>query len=231
MFLSYSRVSTEDQNKPGATSLDEQTRKNYAVAQLRGATPYDFSEFYDVASGATPLCERQGGQKLMFAMRKGDCVIANKMDRLFRSARDALVTAENLRNQGIDIILADLGIEPVTANGTAKLFFGLMANFAEFERERINERTNDGRKAKRSKHGHLGGSPPYGFSVVGQGREARLAPNPTEQDIVLTIKKLMHEHTPVSAQREAERLGLRDRAGTPFRITQLQRIAARELSL
>ena len=60
-----------------------------------------------------------------------------------------------------------------------------MAMFADFERDRINTRTQEGRRAKRQKGGLCGGPPPYGFSVTGRGKESMLVPNPAEQEPVL----------------------------------------------
>lgn len=230
MFLCYARVSTVDQADPNASSLPDQLNKGKAVATLRGAGPYDFTTYSDDGvSGSIPLYERPEGKRMLADAVKGDCIIASKMDRLFRSALDAFRTAEQLKERGVDLILADLSTEPITGKGTGKLFFGMLAVFAEFERERINDRTAEGRKAKASRQGHLGGPPPFGFEVVGVGREARLQPSAAEQDALSTIRKLWHEHTPASAAREAERLGLRCRAGTPFQIVQLKRIAEREV--
>lgn len=230
MFLIYIRVSTLEQAADNATSMAEQEKKGRAVATLRGAGQYDFAIYSDPGvSGAIPLAERPDGKRLLDDAKKGDVVVASKLDRLFRSTVDALSTAERLKKAGIDLILIDMGVEPVTSNGAAKFFFGILAMAAEFERDRIHERTQDGRRVKRSNNGHLGGPPPFGFEVVGQGREAKMQPSEIEQPVVATIKKLWHEHTPASAVREAERLGLRCRAGTPFQFSQLKRIAEREV--
>lgn len=228
MFLCYARVSTTDQADKNASSLPDQLTKGKAVATLRGAGTFDVATYSDDGvSGSIPLSERPQGAKMLADAQKGDCIFACKMDRLFRSTLDAFNVAEQLKKKGVDLILLDLSAEPVTGKGVGKLFFGLLAVLAEFERERIAERTQDGRRAKAARSGHLGGPPPFGFEVVGQGREAKMQPSEIEQPVVATIKKLWHEHTPASAVREAERLGLRCRAGTPFQFSQLKRIAER----
>ena len=225
MFLGYARVSTKGQTD--GTSLDEQERKIKAIASLRGAGPYDLQLFTDEVSGSTPLGEREEGKKLLSLVAKGDTVVAVKLDRMFRNTIDALTTVERFKQQGVDLILADISSEPVTGNGVGKLFFGILAQVAEFERERINERTQDGRKAKRARSGHLGGPAPYGYRTEGSGKEAKLVPYEPEQVLLESIRDIWKRHTPASAQREAERVGLRDRAGHPFRIVQLQRLACR----
>ncbi len=230
MFLTYARVSTTDQADANASSLPDQLAKGKAVATLRGAGPYDLATYVDEGvSGSVPLNERPNGAKMMADAQKGDTIISMKMDRLFRSALDAFRIAEELKKRGVDLILADLSTEPVTGKGVGKLFFGLLAVLAEFERERIAERTTDGRRAKAARSGHLGGPPPFGFEVVGTGREAKVQPCPTEQPALEAIKKYWHQNTPASACRAVNDMGFRSRAGTPFQISQLKRIAEREV--
>ena len=232
MILSYARVSTAEQASDGATSISEQKRKNKAIALMRGVNSFEIAEFVDAGvSGAVPFAEREGGFLLLDAAKEGDVIVAAKLDRMFRSLIDSLQTIDLLRERGIGLILPEFGTEPIEQSATAKLFFSLLGTFAEFERGRTAERTSDGRKAKQATGGHLGGSPPFGYRVEGVGRQAKLVPAENEQPTLLQLKKLWKTHTPAAAAREAARLGLHDRAGSPFRIVQLKRIGERELSL
>lgn len=235
MYLSYCRVSTAEQAAEGTTSLDEQERKCRAVANLRGAGAYDFTCFRDVGvSGATPLSNRPGGSELINAANRGDTVLAVKMDRMFRSASDALKTAEHFKAAGVDLILVDLGVEPVTANGAAKMFFGMLALFAEFERERIAERMEDGRRGKRARHADLGpgtgtwvgGAPPLGYVKVGEGKLSTLAPNPDEQFVIARVLDLSRRHAPASVIKLLAHEGVTLR-GHPVGHMQLKRITQR----
>lgn len=227
MFLAYTRVSTTEQAADGTTSLDEQERKCRAVAQMRGATSFDFVCYRDVGvSGAMPLSHRPKGQELVNAINRGDTIVAVKMDRMFRSASDALKMAEHFKSSGIDLILVDLGVEPVTANGAAKMFFGMLALFAEFERERIAERMEDGRRGKKARGGHLGGEPPLGFSKVGEGKLSTLVSNPDEQKIIARVVDLSRRFAPSSVIRQLalENVSLR---GHPVGFMQIERILKR----
>src|ERR1700678_2698034 len=166
MIFSYARVSTLEQAADGAISIAEQHRKNRALASMRGGSSDDGIEFTDAGiSGSVALSERPSGREMLAGAKKGDVICACKMDRLFRSASDALVTAEALKDRGVDLILIDLGLDPVTGNGTAKLFFGVLTLMAEFERDRIRERTEEGRRGKRERSGYMGGVVPFGFKV------------------------------------------------------------------
>ena len=97
-------------------------------------------------------------------------IIPAKLDRLFRDALDALEKLKDLKTKGVSLILVDMGLTPVTDNGVAKMFFTMLAGFAELERDRIRTRTADGRKCKRDKGGHIGGTAPFGYEIVGMGK-------------------------------------------------------------
>ena len=79
-----------------------------------------------------------GGQ-LFAKLQRGDIVIAAKLDRLFRSALDALKVVESLKTRGVKLHLLDLGGD-IAGNGISKLFLTIAAAFAEAERDRIRER-------------------------------------------------------------------------------------------
>ncbi|WP_434626085.1 recombinase family protein [Azospirillum sp. B2RO_4] len=175
----YVRVSTGDQ--VNGTSLDEQERKVRGVAMVRGE---DLAEIFreEGVTGSRPLEDRTAGAQLLARLRPGDTVIVAKLDRAFRNAADALTKADAWRKGGISLVIADMGTDAVTENGTSKMFFGMLALVAEFERERILERTAEGRSAKRAKGGHIGGTAPFGYRVEGVGKDAQLIPIPEQQE-------------------------------------------------
>ena len=188
----YVRVSSAEQAGDDRTSLDTQRRKVAAVGELAGLRVARIFEEPGV-SGGTALAERPGGRELLVVLRPGDTVIVAKLDRAFRNAADALATAEAWKRRGVDLIVADMGTEPVTQNGVSRMFFGMLALVAEFERERIKERSAEGRAAKRRAGGHIGGDAPFGWRRVGAGRAARLERDPEQQAALATIRKLAAE--------------------------------------
>jgi DNA invertase Pin-like site-specific DNA recombinase len=183
----YARVSTFEQ--AGGTSLEEQQRKIEGIALMRGL---ELARMFQepAVSGSLPLEDRPAGGELYRTLRAGDTLVVAKLDRAFRNAADALAKADAWKRAGIKLIVADMGADPVTDNGVAKLFFGMLALVAEFERERILERTNEGRRAKARRGGHVGGTAPFGYRVEGRGREARLVEVPEEQAAIRTILTL-----------------------------------------
>ena len=185
----YRRVSSQGQTE--GTSLADQTVKVQALAQLVGLAAPIMIE--DVCSGSVPVQQRPGGKAMFDALKTGDTIIVSKLDRIFRDATDALTIADDLKQRGIDLYLIDMGTDPVTQNGVSRMFFGMLALMAEFERNRIRERLEEGRKGKRAKGGHIGGQRPFGFDVVGSGREATLVPHPGEQKVIERIKTMRND--------------------------------------
>lgn len=224
MILSYTRVSTAEQASDGASSLAEQQRKNRAIADLKGIDQFSFANYEDAGvSGSIPLAQRPAGIELLKAAQPKDIIVAAKLDRLFRSARDALNTVETLRLQKIDVIVVDISTDPLAARGTGKFFLTMLAACAEFERDRIHERITDGKTAKLARGGHLGGLAPYGLKVEGSGRTAHLVKNEDEQEI-LEIVRSLRQHGPSRICRALTAKGLLSRSGKPFQEVQVQRI-------
>lgn len=183
----YVRVSTDEQID--GTSLEEQARVIRGVALMKGIELARIFEEPGV-SGSIPLDERPAGGELVSLLKAGDVVIFAKLDRAFRSAADALTRADSWKRQGVKLVIADMGADPVTDNGASKMFFGMLALMAEFERDRLRERLADGRRGKRAKGGHIGGRAPFGYRVEGAGKQAALVPVEREQDALVTIRQL-----------------------------------------
>src|SRR5271155_5465919 len=93
----YCRVSTLRQANEGE-SLDVQRRQIEGYALMHGLK-VDEIVVEEGVSGSVPVSERPTGGPLFDKLRKGDAVIAPKLDRLFRSALDALMTVQTLRER------------------------------------------------------------------------------------------------------------------------------------
>jgi putative DNA-invertase from lambdoid prophage Rac len=228
MIFAYARVSSIEQAADGNASIPEQLRKGKALAQMRGVAGKDVVTFVDKGvSGSVPLAFRPQGKEMLEAAQAGDVICAAKMDRLFRSAIDALATAEDLKKRGVDLVLLDIGSDPVTGNGVGKMFFGIMACVAEFERSRINERTEEGRRGKRARRGFMGGGVPIGFKVQGKGREAQLEEDEREQAAIAKARELAEGgHAPGRIGRYLTKY-YPTRSGKRWQCVQVQRILAR----
>jgi putative DNA-invertase from lambdoid prophage Rac len=173
-IYAYCRVSTAEQANSGL-SLETQRQQVTGYAMMKG---WQLADCFIEAgiSGSTPLAERPQGKRLLAALEPGDVVITAKLDRMFRSAADALGTLEELKEDGIGLHMIDLGGD-VTGNGISKLVFTILSAVAENERDRIRERVRDAKRHRASQRLYNGGKRPFGYDVL----DGRLVPNANEQ--------------------------------------------------
>ena len=141
MIIGYARVSTEDQNLDG--QLD--------ALKAAGAEKI----FADKITGTAR--SRPELDRLIDQLRQGDVITVTKYDRLARSLRDLLDIVDTIQAQGAGFRSLAEDIDTTTPAG--RLVFHVFASIAQFERERISERTKEGLEAAR-KRGRVGGRPP-----------------------------------------------------------------------
>lgn len=146
MIIGYARVSTDDQ------SLDSQTD----ALSTAGAEKV----FADKISGSRRA--RPELDRMLEQLRDGDVVTVTKYDRLARSLKDLLEIVEAIRERGAGFRSLAEDIDTTTPAG--RLVFHVFASIAQFERERISERTREGLASAR-KRGRIGGRPPALTSV------------------------------------------------------------------
>lgn len=141
MIFGYARVSTDFQ------LLDAQTDALEAAGAER--------VFADKISGSTR--KRPQLNLLLDQLRPGDVIVVTKYDRLARSLRDLLDIVEAIKERGGGFRSVAEDIDTTTPAG--RLVFHVFASIAQFERERISERTREGLEAAK-KRGRVGGRPP-----------------------------------------------------------------------
>ena len=100
---------------------------------------------------------RPGLDQAFAAVREGDTLVVPKLDRLARSVPDARAIADQLRERGVKLALGRALYDPGDPMG--KLFFNILATFAEFEADLIRMRTREGMAIARAR-GKLRGKQP-----------------------------------------------------------------------
>jgi putative DNA-invertase from lambdoid prophage Rac len=195
----YCRVSTVRQAAEGE-SLEVQKRQIQGYAHMHGLV-LDGIVVEEGVSGSVPVAERAAAGPLFAKLAKGDVVIAPKLDRLFRSALDALKVVEDLKKRGVALHLLDLGGD-ISGNGLSKLFLTIAAAFAEAERDRIRERIGQVKADQRARGRYLGGKMPFGFR---RGESGELVPHEGEQEAVREMVALRSQGKPLRAIAEAVR--------------------------
>ncbi len=100
---------------------------------------------------------RPGLDQALAAVRDGDTLVVPKLDRLARSVPDARDIGDSLAERGIKLSLGGQVYDPTDPMG--KMFFNILATFAEFEVDVLRMRTREGMAVARAK-GRLRGKQP-----------------------------------------------------------------------
>jgi DNA invertase Pin-like site-specific DNA recombinase len=142
--IGYARCSTDKQDLAAQrTMLEELGVAPDRIYMDRGLT------------GTTRL--RPGLDQALAAVRRGDTLVVPKLDRLARSVPDARQIADALVERGVKLALGASVYDPADPMG--KMFFNILATFAEFEADLIRMRTREGMAIARAK-GKLRGKRP-----------------------------------------------------------------------
>lgn len=144
-IIGYCRVSTEEQN------LDMQERAIQNYAEQKGLELVLYVE--KVSSRKNERTELINAMK---AATKGDLFVVYKLDRLARSTKELYELTDQLKEKEVDFVSVHDSFD--TSTPTGKAMFGMLAVFAEFERDIIQQRTKAGLEAAR-KRGRIGGRP------------------------------------------------------------------------
>jgi putative DNA-invertase from lambdoid prophage Rac len=152
----YARVSTNDQQ-----TLPMQSRALREYAARRGWTIV--LQVREVNSGAAPPEARE---KLLEAARRReiDLVLVWRLDRWGRSVTDLLAALQELEHLGVGFVSLTEALDLATPAGRAMA--GLLAIFAEFEREILRERTRAGLAHARQNGKRLGRPMTAGLQAV-----------------------------------------------------------------
>jgi len=143
MKVKYARISTSDQN---------------LERQLLNEKEFDFI-YIDICSGAVPFKERKQACKLL---KNKDIthITISEITRLGRSMSDILQTIQHFTDNGVNILIENLGLTTLLPNGkpndTASLVINIMSSIGQYERALLLERTAQGIAIKKAKGGYKG---------------------------------------------------------------------------
>ena len=140
-IIGYARVSTRGQQ------LTPQVDQLKCAGCVR-----IFKETYTGAKA-----DRVELDRMLSYLRKDDVVIVTKLDRLARSIKDLLSIVERIESTGAQLRSLSESID--TSSSAGRYMFHTMGLLAEFERNRIRERTMEGLASARAR-GRIGGRPP-----------------------------------------------------------------------
>lgn len=143
-LIGYARCSTDRQD----LAAQQDALRNLGVADDRIYTDRGFT-------GSNRA--RPGLDQALAAARGGDTLVVPKLDRLARSVPDARAIGDGLALRGVKLQLGASVHDPSDPMG--KLFFNILATFAEFEADLIRMRTREGMAVARAR-GKLRGKKP-----------------------------------------------------------------------
>ena len=128
-IIGYCRVSTSDQH------VENQKNK---------LSTYNIEKWFidNGVSGTIRTTVRKQFSEMMAYLREGDTLVTTAIDRLGRNSIDIQQTIEELKERGVNIIIADLGIDLNGKGG--KILISIMSAVAEMEREQMLERQKVG---------------------------------------------------------------------------------------
>lgn len=155
MKIGYARVSSLGQ------SLDTQIEKLEAFGCEK--------VFQEKRSGAS-TDKRLAVKEALEFCREGDVLVITKLDRLARSMFDLQGIVQELERKKVDFVVLDQKIDTTTPTG--RLTFHLLGAVAEFERDLINERRNEGIERAKAKGVRLGRKPKLTEDQIKELREA-----------------------------------------------------------
>lgn len=147
MKYGYCRVSTQGQFLHGG-SMESQIESVKAAGAEK--------VYKDVYTGTKR--DRPEFNKLMKELKEGDTLIVTKLDRFARSTYEGTSIIKELFERKVTVNILNLGVIEDTPTG--RLMFNVFMAFAEFERDMIVERTEEGKAIARQKPDYREGRPP-----------------------------------------------------------------------
>ena len=144
VLIGYARCSTDKQD----LAAQRQT--------LRGLGVSDDRVYLDHGMTGRDR-NRPGLEQALAAVRSGDTLVVPKLDRLARSVPDARAIGDSLTAGGVRLSIGGTVYDP--ADPIGKMFFNILATFAEFEVDLLRMRTREGMAIARA-NGKLKGKQP-----------------------------------------------------------------------
>lgn len=204
----YCRVSTSMQAN-GGHSLEQQAAacKHYVEgrrASLRKGFGIDTK--YETTSGSIDFAKREAGAQIIESLRDGDWLVCSRLDRAFRSAKDCLWVVDTLKRRNVQVHLLDLrmGDDGCVTNGIGHMFMTIMSAVAQFEREKIGERTRDVKQKRLADGYFVGGKVRWGMQVV----DGKFVADKNKAKLIAKMKTWRKDGMPLrDIKKRIERLG------------------------
>lgn len=188
----YTRVSTQEQATEGY-SLGEQEERLKKYAEAMG---WNVAQVFVDGGFSGGNINRPAMQSMIKAIKrhKTDIVLVDKLDRLSRSQFDTLyLIQEVFTKNNVAFVSRAEAFDTSSAFGRAMV--GILAVFAELERERIKERMSEGREGRAKDGKWRGGKTPTGYDY--NSMTGDLVVNPYEAEQVKMVIEMFQKRVPI----------------------------------
>ena len=147
MLYGYARVSTRGQQREG----------NGLEAQREQLEAAGCDVVVEEAFTGT-VTDRPMLNALLDTLSEGDTLVVCKLDRIARSTIGGCTLVRSLIDRGVSVRVLNMGTLDATPVG--KMMVSVMFAMAEFERDMIVQRTQEGKAVARQRPGYREGRPP-----------------------------------------------------------------------
>lgn len=188
----YIRVSTQEQAKEGYSIGEQEARlRDYCKAMK-----WDIYKIYVDPGYSGGDTARPGLQDMIRDVKAGviDKIIVYKLDRLSRSQKDTLVLIEDVFIAN-NVEFGSMTENFDTSSPFGRAMLGMLAVFAQLEKDKINERMTMGKEARAKLGLWNGGTEPIGYDY--SKNDDMLYPNEYEQIQLRELRELFLKGTPL----------------------------------
>lgn len=151
MIYGYARVSTLKQKDGNSIEEQESTLKEKGAERI----------ITEVYTGTTT--DRPKFNALIESIQPGDTLMVTKIDRFARTVQEGLATIDQLLAKDVTVHIINMGV--VDTSPIGKLIRTVLLAFAEFERDMIVQRTQEGKAIARQRPDFRDGRPPITSTV------------------------------------------------------------------
>ena len=139
MIYGYARVSSDSQDRYGTSKQGQAEALTAAGCQ---------KIYYDHFTGKE--IDRPEFTKLMGELKSGDTLKVTKLDRFARTAIEGIKKIDELMARGVSVHILNMGLIEDTPSG--RLIRTIFLAFAEYERDIIMNRLNEGKAIAKAKN-------------------------------------------------------------------------------